>query len=86
VLLVGTYRPDDIALGRGDERHPLESIVNELKRYAGDIVVDLSADPASEGRAVVEALIDSEPNQHDTAFRQEPFARTEGQALFTQSW
>ena len=31
----------------------------------------------------MDALIDSEPNRLDTAFRQELFARTEGQALFT---
>ena len=43
VLLVGTYRPDDVALGRDGERHPLEPIVNELKRYNGDIVIDLGA-------------------------------------------
>ena len=42
LLLVGTYRPDDVALGRDGGRHPLESILNELKRYYGDIVVDLS--------------------------------------------
>ena len=42
LLLVGTYRPDDVALGRDGGRHPLEPILNELKRYYGDIVVDLS--------------------------------------------
>ena len=42
ILLLGTYRPDDVALGRDGARHPLESILNELKRYHGDIVLDLS--------------------------------------------
>jgi len=83
VLLVGTFRDDDVAMGRAGERHPLEPILNELKRYNGEIVIDLSATRASEGRALVDALIDSEPNQLAVAFHQELFARTEGNPLFT---
>lgn len=39
VLVIGTYRSEDVALGRPStgslqaERHPRESVVNELKRY-----------------------------------------------------
>lgn len=83
VLLLGTYRPDDVALGRGGERHPLEPILNELKRYYGEIVIDLGAAQATEGRAFVEALVDAEPNRLDATFRNELFARTEGHPLFT---
>lgn len=82
VLLVGTYRPDDVALGRGGERHPLEPILNELKRYYGDIVVDLSTAQATEGRAFADALVDAEPNRLAADFRTELFARTEGHPLF----
>jgi hypothetical protein len=83
LLLVGTYRPDDVALGRDGQRHPLEPVVNELKRYKGEIVMELGATQPSQGRAFVDALIDAEPNQLDTAFRQQLFARTEGHPLFT---
>ncbi len=83
ILILGTYRPDDVALGRDDARHPLEPILNELKRYHGDIVVDLSRADASEGRAFTEALINSEPNRLEAAFRDELFARTGGHPLFT---
>jgi predicted ATPase len=83
VLLVGTYRPDDVALGRDGGRHPLEAILNELKRYNGEIVVDLSQSEAKEGRAFVDALVDSEPNRLDRAFRDELFAHTGGHPLFT---
>ena len=83
VLLVGTYRPDDVALGRDGERHPLESILNELKRYNGDIVVDLSQTEAEDGRAFVNAIVDSEPNHLDRGFRDEMFALTGGHPLFT---
>ncbi len=83
VMLLGTYRPDDVALGRRGERHPLESILGELKRYYGDIVIDLGAAESGEGRAFVDALLDAEPNQLDSAFRQELFAHTGGHPLFT---
>jgi predicted ATPase len=83
VLLVGTYRPDDVALGRDGGRHPLESVLNELKRYNGDIVLDLSQTDANEGRAFVNALVDAEPNHLDRGFRDELFAHTGGQPLFT---
>ncbi len=50
ILLLGTYRPDDVALGRDGARHPFELILNELKRYHGDIVLDLShADAQTKG-------------------------------------
>ncbi len=82
VLLVGTYRPDDLALGRDDGRHPLESILNELKRYHGDIVVDLSQTETRDGRTFVDSLVDAEPNHLENGFRDELFARTGGHPLF----
>ena len=83
VLIVGTFRIDDVALGRDSQRHPLEPILNEIKRYRGDVVIDLGAAQAAEGRAFVDALIDSEPNMLGTAFRRELFERTDGHPLFT---
>ncbi|MFQ5594810.1 MAG: protein kinase, partial [Anaerolineae bacterium] len=44
VLLIGTYRPSDVALGpplAPDERHSLESVVNEFKRYFGEVEISL---------------------------------------------
>ncbi len=83
ILLLGTYRPDDVALGRDGARHPFESILNELKRYHGDIVLDLSHADPDEGRAFTNELIDSEPNHLDAAFREALFAHTDGHPLFT---
>jgi hypothetical protein len=37
ILILGAYRLEDIALGRAGERHPLEPVVNELRREYGDI-------------------------------------------------
>ncbi len=83
ILLLGTYRPDDVALGRAGARHPLEPVLNELKRYNGDIIIDLSNSSPDEGRAFTNELIDSEPNHLDAAFREQLFAHTDGHPLFT---
>ena len=83
VLLAGAYRSDDVALGRDGERHPFEPILHELKRYYGDIVVNLGETQADEGHAFVDVLVDREPNQLGLAFRDELFTRTEGHPLFT---
>jgi tetratricopeptide (TPR) repeat protein len=83
VMLVGAYRPSDVALGRGGERHPLEPVINELTRYYGDIVVDLDQIPPERSRRFVDALLDSEPNCFKDIFREALFHRTGGHALFT---
>jgi predicted ATPase len=83
ILILGAYRPNDVALGREGERHPLEPIVHELTRYYGDISVDLDAIPDVTSRAFVDAVLDAEPNDLDEAFRQALFHQTGGHALFT---
>lgn len=83
VLIVGTYRPNDVAVGRGGERHPLEPVLNELKRYYGDVVIDLGDADEAEDRAFVDALLDAEPNRLGPEFRDALYRHTEGHPLFT---
>ncbi|MCL7455076.1 MAG: tetratricopeptide repeat protein, partial [Anaerolineae bacterium] len=83
ILLVGIYRPADVALGRGGERHPLSRVLGEFKRYLGDVWIDLDRAVAVEGRRFVDGLLDLEPNDLDEHFRQALFERTEGHPLFT---
>jgi DNA-binding SARP family transcriptional activator/predicted ATPase len=80
ILAVGAYRSEEVALGRDGERHPLEVVVNELKRAWGDIEVDLGQ---SEGRHFVPALLDSERNRLDAGFRHMLYQQTRGHPLFT---
>ena len=80
ILLVGAYRPADVALGRGGDRHPLEPIIHELQRDLGDIVVDLDR---ADGRGFVDALLDSDPNRLSADFRETLYRHTSGQPLFT---
>ena len=83
ILIAGTFRPDEVALPRRGERHPLEKIVSEITRYAGDVSVDLSAVATREATSFVEQLIDSEPNALDAQFRATLLAHTNGHPLFT---
>ena len=83
VLILGAFRPDDVALGRGNERHPLQPVLHELTRYYGDVTIDLDSIPEEEGRRFVEALLDAENNCLGEAFRQALYYQTGGHALFT---
>jgi DNA-binding SARP family transcriptional activator/predicted ATPase len=88
ILIIGAYRPEEVALGRHApltvpeerERHPLEPVVYELRRAFGEIAVDLGR---AGGREFVEAYLDSEPNRLGAAFRKMLFQQTRGHPLFT---
>jgi hypothetical protein len=82
VLLIGAYRASDVVLGRGGDRHPFTPVLNEVKRYHGDIVLDLDADGEAQRQAFVAALVDAEPNELDEGFRATLLRRTGGHALF----
>jgi predicted ATPase len=80
VLIVGAYRPEEIALGRTGDRHPLQPVVNEFQRDLGAITVDLSQ---ARGRELIDALLDSELNRLDVPFREMLYRQTRGHPLFT---
>jgi predicted ATPase/DNA-binding SARP family transcriptional activator len=80
ILILAAYRPNDVALGRQGERHPLEAIVHETQRAQGTPPIDLAH---AQGRAFVDALIDSEPNHLGAEFRGELLRQTGGHPLFT---
>ena len=83
IFIVGAYRPDEVALGRDNERHPLEKVLSEIKRNFGDIWVELGqANRRDEGQEFVNALLDTEPNQLGERFRQALFRQTDGNPLF----
>jgi predicted ATPase len=79
-LVVGTYRREEVAIGRDGERHPLEAVVHEFQRLFGDISVDLAQ---AESRDFVEGLLDSEPNRLGLPFRAMLHQQTRGHPLFT---
>lgn len=80
ILILAAFRPDDVALGRNGERHPLEPVLNELQKVIGNLMIDLSQ---AENRQFVDDYIDSEPNQLNKAFRDTLYKHTGGNPLFT---
>jgi predicted ATPase/DNA-binding SARP family transcriptional activator len=80
ILIVSAYRPADLVRGQGEERHPLQPIVNELQRDFGDVQVDLNQ---ADGRQFVEAFLDAEPNRLGAAFRETLYRHADGNPLFT---
>ena len=80
ILIIGAYRPEEVALGRSEKRHPLEPVVNEFKRSFGDIEVDLAQ---ARGRQFVDDFLDTEANRLGTEFREMLYRQTGGHALFT---
>jgi len=83
ILIACAYRPEELALGRDGERHPLETVLHELKRTFGDVRVDLDLVDETARRGFVDALLDTEPNQLGEDVREALFRRTAGHPLFT---
>ncbi|MCP4289578.1 MAG: AAA family ATPase [Gammaproteobacteria bacterium] len=83
ILIIGTYRPEEVAVSWSRQRHPLAGLVSELKRQHGDIWLDLADMDRIEGRQFVDAYLDAQPNRLGAEFREALFQRTEGHALFT---
>jgi hypothetical protein len=75
ILIIGAYRPL-----QGQEAlmpsHPFTAVAGEIKRLFGDIELDLGQTPTTEGRAFVDALLDSEPNTLGESFRAAMFRQT----------
>jgi tetratricopeptide (TPR) repeat protein len=82
ILIIGTYRPEDVAPGRGGDRHPLVQVVSELKIHYGDIHVVLGDETPGEIRHFIDSLIDTEPNRLGEEFRRALQQRTRGHPLF----
>ncbi|MBE9473514.1 MAG: AAA family ATPase, partial [Chloroflexi bacterium] len=80
ILLLGAYRPEEVALGRQGERHPIEGVIHELQTNLGDIHIDLMQ---NEGVDFVESILDSEPNKLSRDFRRMLHRHTAGHPLFT---
>jgi predicted ATPase/DNA-binding SARP family transcriptional activator len=83
ILIVGAYRPDDVAQFRGGEQHPLVPILTELKRVFGGMEIDLDQTSENKRRQFIDDFLDTEPNRLDEEFRQSLFFHTAGHPLFT---
>jgi DNA-binding SARP family transcriptional activator len=80
ILIVGAYRPEEVALEKEGKRHALEPVVNELRRTFGDILVNVDQ---AEERGFIDSFLDSEPNRLGISFREMLYQQTRGHPLFT---
>ena len=94
ILVIGAYRPSDLALGRPSgtrlgrgqafpddgARHPLEPVIHEFQRRFGDIMVDMAK---ADGPRFVQAWVDTEPNLLGQEFREALHGQAAGNPLFT---
>jgi len=78
ILLGCACRPE--ALDGEEGSSGVAAVLHELCREWGDVKVDLDR---ADGRAFVEAYVDSEPNQLGAGFRQALYEHTGGNPLFT---
>jgi ABC-type oligopeptide transport system substrate-binding subunit/class 3 adenylate cyclase len=83
ILIIGAFRPEEVALERGGKPHPLVKVLGEFKRQFGENVVGLSGTSEIEARQFVDDLLDAEPNRLGADFRSALFAHTSGHPLFT---
>jgi hypothetical protein len=80
ILIIGSYRPEEVAIGREGERHPLAPVINEFQLIFGDIFINVDL---AESHNFVNAIIDSEPNKLGLSFRETLSQLTLGHPLYT---
>jgi len=83
IMIVGTYRPEEVSVGRDSQRHPLQKVISEFKRQFGDVWVNLDKAEEAESLDFIESYLDSEPNSLGPSFRKALLKHTWGQPLFT---
>ena len=83
ILIVCAYRPEEVALGRDGERHPLEKVLGEFKRHFGDVWINLGQTEETQGQEFVDAYLDTQPNRLGEDFREALLQHTGGHPLFT---
>jgi serine/threonine protein kinase/tetratricopeptide (TPR) repeat protein len=83
ILILGTYRPQEIFRGEGGTSSTLQNILSEFKRDAGDIWIDLDQEDQESARRFVDAYLDAIPNHLSDDFRYKLSTVTGGNPLFT---
>ena len=61
----------------------MAKVLAEIKRYSGDVWLDLNGRTEAEARGFVQKLLDSEPNHLDQDFCEQLYQHTGGYPLFT---
>lgn len=83
ILILATYRQEELRQGELTGGSPLEKMLPEFKRSFGEVWIDLNQAAKSNSRRFIDALLDAEPNQLNEDFRQALHHQTDGQPMFT---
>ena len=83
IIILGTYRPQELIQDREKNSPSLLDILSEFKRDYGDISIDLDRSDLSSARKFVDALLDISPNRMSGDFRRRLTTVTGGHPLFT---
>ncbi|MCB0059437.1 MAG: AAA family ATPase, partial [Caldilineaceae bacterium] len=83
LLVVATFRPEEVAVGWRSGVHPLPDICDELRRIHGESEISLDYVVETGGRTFIDALLATVPNRLNEGFRQELFRHSRGHPLFT---
>jgi len=83
IIILGTYRPQELIRDGGEKTSKLQEVLSEFKRDAGDIWIDLDHGDQGSARQFVDAFLDVTPNNLSEDFRQKLTTVTGGNPLFT---
>jgi tetratricopeptide (TPR) repeat protein len=83
ILIIGAYRPEELVTQYDGQRHPLEKAVVEIKRYFGDVAIDLDQSIETDGARFIHAFLALQPHKLGRTFEKKLHAHTGGHPLFT---
>jgi DNA-binding SARP family transcriptional activator len=82
MLLVGTYRPDEIGPRPDGAPHPLAEVLPDLKRVFGDMWLDVEQSDPEDARIFVDQLLETQSIEVGPGFRQSLADTTRGHPFF----
>ena len=82
LMLIGNFRPDEVAAGRAGDSHPTAQLTTELTRTRGEIIIELERFDSQEALRFVDDYLDTEPNAFSEGFRNALAHHTRGHPLF----
>ncbi len=84
VLLIGTYRPDEVSSAADGSPHPLADVLPELKRIFGDVWLDVEQSDLEGAKVFVDQMLQSLSVDAEVDFRKSLTTTTRGHPFFVR--